>query len=97
MGNFDFDEWANLYKTDPVEFEHRRKNLLESLILTAPVSCRNKLRLLQMECDSYHDTLSPIDATVAITKLMLGRANELQYQLQSLKSSINTYNKLVDK
>lgn len=96
MEDFNFDEWAELYKTNPVEFEQRRKNLLEKTILGAPTRCRTKLRLLQMECDAYHKSLDPIAATVAITKLMLGRANELRYQLESLKASLNVFDK-VDK
>ncbi len=83
--NFNFDEWADLYKKDPAEFERRRKEVLEAEILKSPVSRRHKLRLLQVQCDSYRNTLSPIDATVQMSTLLMKTAHKLKHQLYSLK------------
>jgi hypothetical protein len=84
MIKFDFDEWVNLYKNYPEEFELKRKDLLEKEILKVPVSHRNNLRLLQMECDAYHTSLTPLAGTIAITQLMLSRTRLLERKLIEL-------------
>jgi len=92
MTDFDFDEWAELYKTDILEFERRRKELLEDAIQQAPIRQRNMLRILQSECDAIHEANTPIDATVEISKMMierLGRLTEPLTELRSIDKGIN--------
>lgn len=81
MTNFNFDEWANLYENDPEEFERKRKEVLEAEILKAPIKNRNKLRLLQIECDAIREIMDPLEAS----HQMLVRAQDL---LKSIKTPL---------
>ena len=78
MIEFNFDEWADLYKTHPEEFERKRKDLLDSEIAKAPIANRNDLRMLQMECDAYRQSLLPLEAANEMSKLMVEKVYELQ-------------------
>lgn len=86
--NFLFNEWVDLYKNDPAEFERKRRTIIELEILKAPIKNRNKLRLIQMECDAYRLQLSALDATIAISGLMLEKIELLKTQLEELKQHI---------
>ena len=81
MINFNFDEWVDLYKNDPGEFERKRKEILEAEILKAPIKNRNKLRLLQIECDAIREIMNPLDAAQA----MLIRAQD---SLKTIKTPL---------
>ena len=78
MIEFNFDEWADLYKTHPEEFERKRKDLLDSVIAEAPIANRNGLRMLQMECDAYRQSLPPLLAANEMSKLMVEKVYQLQ-------------------
>jgi hypothetical protein len=78
MSDFDFDEWAKLYQLDPTAFERKRSEVLEEAIQKAPVEVRNKLRLIQMQCDVIHQTMEPLAATKEISKMMLIKTFDLQ-------------------
>ncbi len=91
MDNFNFDEWANLYKTHPEEFERKRKAVTEELIQNAPIGIRNNLRLIQMECDVYHDTMSPLAGTVAITNLMIQKSTQLKTELEKFDIEVKDF------
>jgi hypothetical protein len=78
MTDFNFDEWANLAKNFPEEFEQKRKEVLEKEIMKAPLERRNKLRMLQMECDAYHHNMQPLAALGEITKMMHGKLEEMR-------------------
>jgi hypothetical protein len=86
MNNFSFDEWTKLYETNPEEFERKRKNLLEAEILKAPVENRSKLRLLQMECDAIRASMTPIEATIEMTKMAAKTLQELKTPLTQLRA-----------
>ena len=88
MDDFNFDEWANLAKNHPEEFERKRTNLLNSEIHKAPIEYRNNLRLLQLECDVYHNSMSPIEATVAISNLLDTKLNELKTHTELLRDNL---------
>jgi hypothetical protein len=87
MDDFSFDEWAKLYETDPVEFERRRKDLLEQQILKAPIENRNGLRLLQMECDAIRNTHGPMESAAIITTMASEKLKELKAPLTQLRSA----------
>lgn len=97
MDEFNFDEWANLYKNHPEEFERNRTKVLDDLIQNAPVHCRNDLRLLQMECDVYHNTMTPLAGTVAMTKLMAENMNKMKSAYTELDSAIKDMQQQIDK
>ena len=86
MFNFSFDEWAALYKSNPDEFERRRKDTTESEILKSPIENRDKLRIIQMECDVIHQTMEPLEATIEISKIMISKLNKLKTPLTQIRA-----------
>lgn len=88
MANLSFDELSELYKSDPIAFEKKRKELIDEVIMSAPVDKRAKLRILQMECDAIRETHSEIEATEEISRMMIAKANELIAPLEQLRSII---------
>jgi hypothetical protein len=86
MTEFIFDEWTELYKNNPVEFENKRRELLAAEIMKVPVEHRNNLRILQLECDMIRLANNPLDATIEFTKMMQDRANRLATSLDELRS-----------
>ncbi len=85
MYKFDFDEWADLYERDPAEFERKRRQVLDAEIQKAPVEQRLRLKLIQLECDVYHTTLDPMEATAKMTEMLIKKAKELKGPLTSLR------------
>lgn len=85
MNKIDFDQWATLYSENPEEFERRRKELIEREILNAPIEHRAKLRILQVECDAIRQSMSPLEATVEMSKMMVNKLNELRAPLTQLR------------
>jgi hypothetical protein len=45
MQAFNFDDWADLYQTDPAAFEKRRQEVLEAMISAAPIADDQKQQL----------------------------------------------------
>ena len=45
MQDFYFDDWADLYRKDPGEFEKKRQQVLDAVIARAPLEIRDKLRI----------------------------------------------------
>ena len=78
MSDFNFDEWANLAKNFPEEFEQKRKEVLEKEIMKAPIKNRESLRMLQMECDAYHFNMTPLAALGKIGAMMHGKLEDLK-------------------
>lgn len=87
MTEFSFDEWAQLYETDPDAFERKRADLLEEVIRSAPVEHRAKLRMLQMECDGIRQVMSPMEATVEMTRMATAKLQELKTPLTQLRAA----------
>lgn len=86
MSDFSFDDWAKLYQSSPEEFDRKRTAVIETAILEAPVEIRNKLRVLQIECDVVrHTSDSPLAATVALSKMMAERLADLRVELDKSK------------
>jgi hypothetical protein len=94
MSDFSFDEWAKLYKEDPIAFECKRKETLEAEILKAPIESRIRLRLIQMECDAIHDSMSPMEATIEMTNMAVKKLQELKAPLTQLRSISRNINNL---
>ena len=100
MADINFDEWAELYKTHPEEFERKRKALLDAEILKAPIKNRHKLRMLQTECDAYRATYSPLQAAEKMCKLLVEKAFEIQDSVLDLGiecKNFDAISKTVDK
>lgn len=88
MDRINFDEWSKLYETNPVEFERRRAEFLTAQIDKAPISIRNHLRLIQMQCDTLHAMYPPLEATIKILELTVEKMKELRTNLTILRERI---------
>lgn len=89
MNNFNFDEWAELYKTNPALFEIERKNLLNSIINNAPIEHRSKLRLIQLQCDTIRQCMPPLAAAEQMTQMSLNKLKDLNEPLQAIKQVLD--------
>jgi hypothetical protein len=50
-GTFDFEEWSQLYASDPEAFERKRAAALEAVIAGAPAETQKRLRGVQFTLD----------------------------------------------
>jgi len=85
--NFDFDEWSQLAKDDPFEFEARRITLIEEFLRQFPQSGQRRLRGIQFRVDMVRRRArTPMGACLKISSMMweslLGR--------HGLKSAFDT-------
>ena len=84
---FDFDEWAELYRTDPAAFEARRKALLSIEIAKGgPIAAPAAAVLAALE-DKSADA-SPMERMTYAAKAMLDSSRMLQAQLQRLAREV---------
>ncbi len=68
----DFDEWLQLYRENPEEFERRRKEVIENAIASAPKEVQRNLRQFQWRIDAERlRHTSPMGSLIAIQKMML--------------------------
>jgi len=90
-GEFDFDTWAELARTDPEAFEIKRIKIIGSTIAAAPKRNRQQLRRLQWKLDRIRDSSpTPLAACVRMQELLwesvlgddglLARLNQLPYK-----------------
>jgi len=83
--NFDFDEWAALYKDDPEAFEDRCQQWNEQLVDSAPISYQRRLSglLFQINMEKKRSS-NAIDSCLRISGLMWGKFHELNIELNGL-------------
>jgi hypothetical protein len=83
MQDFDFNEWAELHKKDPAEFERRRQATLEKMISESPLRAetKQKLRTTVLAAPSSTD---PMENMLNAQKLMWASFGELQAQVKQL-------------
>lgn len=89
MIGFNFDEWSELYKRDPKLFEERRREVINTLIENAPAKYRNSMRLAQMECDAYRESMEPLDAAKAMLESANRKLIQIEGDLLRLQKSVN--------
>ena len=65
-----FEHWSALAKSDPQAFETARRELIESVILSAPTDIQPRLRGLQWQIDRLRELHHPLGACVKISSLM---------------------------
>ena len=82
-----FDEWAELARSNPEEFERRRKELLDEEIRKSPEENKSALLSLQVQCDAirslYYD--NPEQASAIILKMAGERLNRLRAPLTEMR------------
>jgi len=96
MTDFNFDEWASLAKNFPEEFEKKRREVLEKEILKAPIQYRENLRILQMECDAYHNNMEPMAALGAMGAMMHVKLDELNSSCTELAITAGKVNQVLE-
>ncbi len=84
----DFDEWMNLAKNDPEEFEAKRLRKIETFFNAVPAERQQRLKGLQWQVDQARKLAhSPMASCIAISTMMLdsvGRLSEHQYELVNI-------------
>jgi Protein of unknown function (DUF3135) len=85
---FNFDEWAQLYKSDPAEFERRRKEVISEAIAAAPAAQQLKLHQLQWKLDAIHTTNTPIGAMLKMQSLMWESFLNMADQMNALSHAL---------
>ena len=67
----DFDQWADLAKTDPDAFEARRAEAIEAMIQRMPDEKQQRMRCLQWKIDQVRNQASnPMAACIKISEMM---------------------------
>lgn len=90
MNDFDFEEWADLYKKSPSEYEAKRNAFLKQEIEKVPVKSRLQLRNLQSQCNAIHSTMNGKDATQEMLAMLSRKLEELATALESLNKTIQS-------
>lgn len=71
QAEIDFDTWAELARTDPDAFERMRLAAIDSVIDSAPVENRERLRRLQWRIDQERKLArTPMAACLRISRMM---------------------------
>ena len=84
---FDFDEWANLFKTNPVAFEARRKAVLAiELAKAGPRAARARICLTNLEAAMVGKTAEERSRVALLW--MADSADQLQRSLLELTAKI---------
>jgi hypothetical protein len=82
---FNLEEWQQLARDDPAEFERRRQAAIEAVIAQAPPELQARLRGLQFRIDLERERAkTPLGATVRLQSMMWERFAELREALQAL-------------
>lgn len=80
---FNFDEWAQLAKSDPAEFERHRKAVIADAIAAAPAAQQLKLHQLQWKLDAIRATNTPLGALLKMQEMMWDSFLNMNDQLQA--------------
>jgi Protein of unknown function (DUF3135) len=77
--NFNFDEWAELYRTDQAAFEARRQEEIERLINSSSEPARARLKGLQFRIDmERRRAKTPLGGCIRISAMMWESFAELR-------------------
>ncbi|NNE64290.1 MAG: DUF3135 domain-containing protein [Gammaproteobacteria bacterium] len=92
LESFDFDDWKDLFETDPDLFERYRKKILESQIAMAPESTRPRLQglMFQMEAEAVRSP-TPISYSLRLSAMMMDKFDELRQKLALLSGARADY------
>lgn len=86
--NFDFDEWAALYRNDPQAFEQRRQQWCKHLISSAPTGYQRRLNGLLFQIDMEKQRSSnAMDSCLKLSRLMWDSFHHMREELQSLMTT----------
>jgi hypothetical protein len=81
----DFDEMLALAKTDPVSFEAKREEYIESFLSNLPADKQTRLRGLQWQIDQTRQLArTPMASCIAISNMMWDSLHKLGQQQREL-------------
>jgi hypothetical protein len=67
----DFDQWAELARTDPDAFEARRTEVIEAFIAGMPAHKQQRMRCLQWKIDQVRNrSANPVAACIKLSEMM---------------------------
>jgi len=67
----DFDQWAELASRDPVQFEQKRREVIDEFLQSVSSERRLHLQRLQWRVDRIRERCAtPMAATIAISEMM---------------------------
>ena len=89
-GEFDFQEWAELARRSPADFERRRREVIQAFLDSAGNDQQRMGVALQREIDyEIRRAGDPQDALAAISRMMWSQVEFLCEELQALSSSMH--------
>ncbi len=96
LEKFEFDEWRDLFESDPELFERCRKKLLQHQITLAPESARPRLLglMFQMEAEAIRSP-TPISYSLKLSAMMMEKFDELRQKLNLLTGANADYEKVL--
>ena len=85
--DFNFDEWAELARSDPAEFEERRQHTLRVAVEQAPARHRRKLEgtLFRIEANRAK-AKNPLHHAILAAQLMWASFEEMRASLNQVSS-----------
>lgn len=85
LDKLEFDEWKQLFESDPDLFEYYRKQLLEKQVELAPESAKPRLRglIFQMEAEAVRSR-TPLAYCIRLSAMMMDEFDKLRQQLTLL-------------
>jgi hypothetical protein len=67
----DFDQWAELAKSDPEAFEAKRAEVIEEMIQQMPAHKQQRMRCLQWKIDQVRNqAANPVAACIKLSEMM---------------------------
>lgn len=91
--DFNFDEWMQLAKEDPAEFERRRKLAIDAEIQAAPKHVQPNLEKLQERLDDIHVRFTPQEAMLRMHELMDCSVEMINRLFTELQTELVSYDK----
>lgn len=90
MAQFDFQEWADLYKVDPEAFENRKEAVLRDFVSRASEPHQKSLEhtLFRIRMASARSK-SPLQSALEASKLMWESFGKLREQVELLQTELN--------
>lgn len=91
MFNIDFEEWSNLYKTDPEAFEKKRLETLKAFIDDNATDKASRIRLEQtlFRIEMTRKTSkNPLQSAIQASKLMWESVDKLQTNVKVLNEEL---------
>ena len=88
MSKIDFNYWANLYKSDPVEFDHQRWKYITEVVNQLNTTSEKKQRILAMvngQLMRLGRIKNPQSQQAALEQMFYEQLEKVQHALRQLQ------------